>query len=55
MPAMEIPISAIGIRGIEIFDKVVAFAQEEVVGEHYADETPHEYPHAGDAGEEYGA
>lgn len=50
-----LPVPSVGIRGVQIFDEIVSFADEEVVSEHDADETAHEDTHSGDAGEEDGA
>lgn len=54
MPSMEVPVAAIGIRSIQIFNPVVALADKEVVCEHDADEAAHEDTHSGDAREEDG-
>lgn len=51
---MEVPVSPVGIRGVEIFDKVIAFAEEEVICQHDSDQAAHEDSHSCDAGEEYG-
>lgn len=45
--AVEIPVATVGVRGVEVLDEVVAVAQEEVVGEHDANEIGHEDTHAG--------
>jgi hypothetical protein len=55
MPAVEVPITAIRIGSVEVFDEVVSFADEEVVCEHDTDETAHEDSHSRDTGEEDGA
>lgn len=54
MPAVEVPVASVGVRGVQIFDEVVPFADEEVVAEHYAHETAHEDTHTSDARQEDG-
>ena len=55
MKPPEIPVPPVGVGSVEIFNEVVALADEEVICKHDADEAAHEDTHPRDTGEEDGA